>query len=120
MYRKRFNVQSAEKKRIMQGLTDSFWDSVSCRKYTEVNNCVVCGVQRKTDYFSKTPSSGPRKCDELSLCVAVPLFIDSREGYGLETHVTHVINLPLTPILNGISLCTDFLMRKKLQVYPQI
>ena len=27
--------------------------------------------------------------------------IDSREGYGLETHVTHVINLPLASILNA-------------------
>ena len=28
--------------------------------------------------------------------------IDSRvEGYGLEMHITHVINLPLTPILNA-------------------
>ena len=66
MYMKRFNVLSAKKFRSGQR---AFWDSVSCRKYTEVNNCVVRGVQRKTDcflkrkrYFSKTPSSGPRKC----------------------------------------------------------
>ena len=56
----------------------AFWDSVSCRKYTEVSNCVVRGVQYRTDYFSKNvratfkkPSSGPRKRYELSLCIAV-------------------------------------------------
>ena len=27
----------------------------------------------------------------------------SREGYGLETHITHVINLPLASILNVAS-----------------
>ena len=31
----------------------AFWDSVSCRKYTEVNSCVVRGVKYRTDYFSK-------------------------------------------------------------------
>ena len=57
---------------------EHFWDSVSCRKYTEVNNCVVRRVQYREDYFSKNvratfkkPSSGPRKRYELSLCIAV-------------------------------------------------
>ena len=31
----------------------------------------------------------------------VGIIIDNRIGYGLEMHVTHVINLPLTPILNA-------------------
>ena len=39
----------------------AFWDSASCRKYTEVNNYVVRGVQRKTDYFSKSKSYFSKK-----------------------------------------------------------
>ena len=42
MYVKRFNAQSAIQ-RTTQGVTESlcFGDSVSCRKYTNSNNCVV-------------------------------------------------------------------------------
>ena len=30
----------------------AFWDSVSCRKYTGGNNCLVRGVQRKLFLYS--------------------------------------------------------------------
>ena len=38
-------------------------------------------------YFSKMPSSGPRKCYELSLCVAVPpfqLFVEAEFGWKIR------------------------------------
>ena len=38
-------------------------------------------------YFSKTPPSGPRKCYELSLCVAVPpirLFAEAEFGWKIH------------------------------------
>ena len=50
----------------------AFWDSVSCRKYTNVNNCVVHGLSAKTYCFSKSeryfskslcPDLVPLHCD---------------------------------------------------------
>ena len=52
MHGKCFNAQSAIK-RTTQGVTESFGDSVSCRKYRNINYCGVRGLLAKTDYFSK-------------------------------------------------------------------
>ena len=74
----------------------AFWDNVSCRKYTEGNNCLVHGVQRKNfsilfskseRYFPKTPSPHPWKCYELSICIAVPpswLFVAAEFGWKIH------------------------------------
>ena len=50
-------------------------------------------------------SCGSRKLQTWDRNAVKPQFlekvcIDSREGYGLEMHITHVTNLPLTSILN--------------------
>ena len=79
MYTKRFNVQSVIKW-TTQGMTESFLDSISYRKYTEANNCVVHGVLAKNRLFlknvrgtfQKKSSSCTRKCYKFSICVAVP------------------------------------------------
>ena len=92
MHAKHFNAQSATQ-RITQGITKSFLDSVSCCKYPNVNNCVVCRLLAKKDcflkserYFSKKPSSEPRKRYELSLWIVIRpsrLFAEAEFGWKI-------------------------------------
>ena len=51
--------------------------------------------------------------------VTVGIIIDSRvEGYGLKMHLTHVISLPLTSILNAACPLTLPVLRVTWKIIP--